>query len=155
MSSLHRQFKDILQREGTEEALRSDLKTVWENHSSKRNLTINVAFCRQRPTAPLMLMPPGAAVDPVDGAPLPAWSTPDAYFVSLPNLPAPECIPIQKPRNAQLKRCSAINTTTSAVNAAASASGGQVYTAEPPDELRDMYIPEAVPFRFQSYCQSP
>lgn len=90
MASLHRNLKDIHDREVIEEALRNDLKTVWDNHSSKRNLTINVQFCRQRPTAPLMIMPPGAAVGPVVGAPPPAWTTPDAYFVSLPNLPTPD-----------------------------------------------------------------
>jgi hypothetical protein len=85
---LHRQFRDVCQREATERELRNDLKTVWDNHSSSRRLDINVRFCSQSPTPPLMLMPPAA----VDAAAIcsswPPWSTPNTYFVSLPTLPA-------------------------------------------------------------------
>ena len=55
MASLHRQYKEICLREATEQELRSDLKTVWDNFSNKRRLDINVRFSRQRPTVPLML----------------------------------------------------------------------------------------------------
>ncbi len=112
MASLHRQYNEIRLREVTEQELRSDLKTVWDNFSNKRRLDINVKFSRQRPTAPLMLMPPGAADDPAVYTPVPAWTTPNSYFVSLPVLPASD----------QLKRVK---------------SGSD----EPPDDIIDMYPP--------------
>ena len=44
MARLYQQFQDICLRESTEQDLRNDLKTVWENHSSARRLDINVKF---------------------------------------------------------------------------------------------------------------
>jgi hypothetical protein len=113
MASLHRQYKEICLREATEQELRSDLKTVWDNFSNKRRLDINVRFSRQRPTVPLMLMPPGAVDGPAIYSPSPPWTTPNFYFVSLPVLPASD----------QLKR---------------SKSGG---SDEPPDDMIDQCSP--------------
>jgi hypothetical protein len=112
MARLYQQFQDICLRESTEQDLRNDLKTVWENHSSARRLDINVKFIRLRPTAPLMLMPPSAADGPAIYASPPSWNTPNSYFISLPNLPAAE----------QLKR---------------NKSGG---SEEPPDDMIDQYV---------------
>ena len=112
MACLHQQLQDICLREATEQDLRNDLKTVWENHGSTRRLDINVKFITQRPTAPLMLMPPSAAEGPAIYASPPPWNTPNSYFISLPNIPAAE----------QLKR---------------SKSGG---SDEPPDDMIDQYV---------------
>ena len=49
-------------------------------------------------------------------------------------------------RNAQLKRRSAVNIAASTADAAASAVVSQDATAEPPDELRDMYVPKDLTF---------
>ena len=65
-----------------------------------------------------MLMPPGAAVGPVAGAPPPAWSTPDAYFVSLPKLPTPD----------HLRK----SVAKSSLRASAS--------SEPPDDMTDQSV---------------
>jgi hypothetical protein len=112
MACLHQQLQDIYLREATEQDLRNDLKTVWENHGSTRRLDINVKFITQRPTAPLMLMPPSAAEGPAVYASPPPWNTPNSYFISLPNMPAAE----------QLKR---------------SKCGG---SDEPPDDMIDQYV---------------
>jgi hypothetical protein len=91
MARLHLQFQEICDREATEQELRNDLKTVWSNHSSQRRLDINVKFSRQRPTPPLMLMPPSAsepnAPSVYESSLSPPWTTPNSYFVSLPLLP--------------------------------------------------------------------
>jgi hypothetical protein len=113
MAGLHRQYNDICLREATERDLRDDLKTVWDNHSNKRRLDINVKFSLQRPTAPLMLMPPGSADGTAVCAPVPEWTTPNSYFISLPVLPALD----------RLKR---------------SKSGG---SDEPPDDMIDLCTP--------------
>ena len=88
MATLHRQFQEICRREETEQELRNDLKTVWDNHRNHRRLDINVKFSRQAPTPPLMLMPPGANDGPAVYASSPSWTTPNSYFVSLPLLPS-------------------------------------------------------------------
>ena len=135
MASLYQQYNDICRREATERDLRSDLKTVWDNHRNQRRLDINVKFSLQRPTAPLMLMPPGAADSPASDAAAPAWNTPNSYFVSLPMLPALD----------QLKR---------------SKSGG---SDEPPDDMIDQCpplpgsqfasTPSLSPDRFKHNCE--
>ena len=49
-------------------------------------------------------------------------------------------------RNAQLKQRSAVNIAASTADASASAVVSQAATAEPPDELRDMYVPKDLTF---------
>jgi hypothetical protein len=87
MARLHQQFQEICRREATEQDLRNDLKTVWDNFSNKRRLDINVKFSRQMPTPPLMLMAPGVSDGPSVQAPSPPWTTPNSYFITLPTLP--------------------------------------------------------------------